>query len=275
MPETKSMRRRSPRVAMGACKAAVAALMTLTVMLSAYIGYTEADTLDGGVYYAVREEGGTVYVSLRWAGSGSGEGLRITGFSVEGAKTFRIDYVVTNNEATFAEISIGASQVIMPVNAILNRLEKPFTPYGDIAGRECERAVRILYDSLLLTGFRLADFQPDRAMRRDEFLSLAAAVTGRRASEVNKLWGAGELTRSVTFGEACYLLSGAMDFTMLKRGHYMNLNADHRYFEEVRTIFNAGLFTVDESAYKSGFSEDKPLSRGDAAIMLSRAMVAN
>ncbi|MHB8064056.1 MAG: hypothetical protein ACYDG2_15760 [Ruminiclostridium sp.] len=76
---------------------------------------------------------------------------------------------------------------------------------------------------------------------------------------------------NISIAEVCAILSKSFDFKTKSEGVFTKLKKNQWYSSFVQNMFNLKILTPQDSIYKS-FNETSYISRGNFAIMLSRAL---
>lgn len=227
------------------------------------------------------------------------KGIKIVAVSPRNGKTVNVTYSFTKGGSMSAATSIDEYMVIAPFRVITTNTDNlSFRPYSDIINTEYDEYVRHLHDGGITVAFSSAAFKPKTSITRAELASMLAVAlnlkldTASKAkyADVEKHWAKKYINAvvskgvmkaandkafkpddKVTVADACSIISKAFSFKTKSEGVYTKLKKNQWYTASVQNIFNLKILTPEDSIYKT-FKETNSISRGDFAMMLSRAL---
>lgn len=227
------------------------------------------------------------------------KGIKIVAVSPRNGKTVNVTYSLTKGGSTSAATSIDEYMVIAPFRVITTNTDNlSFRPYSDIINTEYDEYVRHLHDGGITVAFSSTAFKPKTSITRGELASMLAVAlnlkldTASKAkyADVEKHWakkyinavvGKGVMKAAndkafkpddkVTVADACSIISKAFSFKTKSEGVYTKIKKNQWYTASVQNVFNLKILTPEDSIYKT-FKETNNISRGDFAMMLSRAL---
>lgn len=230
-----------------------------------------------------------------------GKGIKIVAYSTSNGKTINITYAFDSKAATSACVEIDEAMVIAPFRVITtNSDDLNYRPFKDILNTEADNYIRHLHDIGITNGFSDGTFKPENTLTRAEAaVMLSTALNLQLDSKVdlsNKFkdtsnhWAKkyiaavvdkGIMTgftdktfrpnNKITVAEVCTIISKSFKFKTTSQGVYTKLKKDQWYSPYVQNIFNLQILTPNDSIYKQ-FNETSNITRGNFAIMLSRAL---
>jgi hypothetical protein len=155
-----------------------------------------------------------------------------------------------------------------------------------------------LYDAGIVNGRSDGTFAPDSFITRAEFMVLLVNSLKPKkmsentyvfsdisnhwakdiiliAAENNFISGYNDNTirpdRPITLAEVSSIISRAFNFKTSKNGMYSKLKKDRWYSDSVKKMFDSGILKVTDEIYDN-FDEESFITRGNCAIMISRAL---
>lgn len=230
-----------------------------------------------------------------------GKGIKIIAFSLSNGKTINVTYAFDKKVASSAFIEIDETMVLAPFRVITTNTDNLNNrPFKDILNTEFDDYIRHIHDVGITNGFSDGTFRPESTITRAEaavMLSTALNLKLENSSEfdnklkdINNHWAKKYITavaqkgimgggtdktfkpdNKISVAEVCTILSKAFDFKTKSQGVFTKLKKDKWYSLYVQNIFNLKMLTPQDSIYKS-FNEDSNISRGNFAMMLSRAL---
>lgn len=236
-----------------------------------------------------------------------GKKMEITSYSIlHGTKTVKIFYketeVAGKNQIDINLRGISNPNPINPVRVILYNVQKDnYSPFKDINGLESEIYIRHLHDAGLINGYDDGTFRPNSTISRAEFFTMMVRALGylpvqsseESFSDIENHWGKKEIMTAVkhglvkgngdgtirpddkiTIGQVALIIDRAYTIkTYGQKGVYEKLPTKEHYAKEsVKKMFDAGILTIHDSTYDD-FNIDRPATRAECAMMISRAMV--
>lgn len=227
------------------------------------------------------------------------KGIKIVAVSPRNGKTVNVTYSFTKGGSTSAVTSIDEYMVIAPFRVITTNTDNlSFRPYSDIINTEYDEYVRHLHDGGITVAFSSAAFKPKTSLTRAELASMLAVALNLKLdtaskskyADVEKHWAKKYINAlvskgvmkaandkafkpddKVTVADACSIISKAFSFKTKSEGVYTKLKKNQWYTASVQNVFNLKILTPEDSIYKT-FKETNSISRGDFAMMLSRAL---
>lgn len=230
----------------------------------------------------------------------TGKGIKIVAFSTSNGKTVNVTYSFTNKGTAQDSIELAESMVIAPFSVITTNTDNlNYRPFKDILNTEYDKYIRHIHDLGITNGFSDGTFKPQSTLTRAEaavMLSTALnlkvdSTSASKFSDVNSHWAKQYINpiiekgimsgysadktfrpnNKITVAEVCSIISNAFTFKTKSQGIFTKLKKDQWYSAHVQNIFNLKILTPQDSLYKS-FNETNSISRGDFAMMLSRAL---
>jgi hypothetical protein len=230
-----------------------------------------------------------------------GKGIRIVAYSPLNGKSINIAYAFDSKASVSDSIEIDAATVIAPFRVITQNTDNvKYRPFKDIINTEADEYICNIHDLGITSGFSDGTFKPDGTLTRAEaavMLSTAlnldisniSGSTGK-LRDINKHWAKKYINAvlnknimtgfsdntfrpdsKITVAEVCTILSKSFSFKTKYQGVFTKLKKNQWYSPYVQNIFNMKILTPDDSIYKK-FDEMSNISRGNFAIMLSRAL---
>lgn len=228
-----------------------------------------------------------------------GKGIKIIALSPKNGKTVNVTYAFVKGGKATASTEIDEAMVLAPFRVITTNTDAlNYRPYTDIINTEYDEYIRHLHDAGMLEAFAEAKFKPETSVTRAEAASVLAlalklkldANSKSKFSDVEKHWAKkyinavvdkgimGNVTSKdfkpddkITVAEVCSVISKSFKFKTKFQGVYTKLKKGQWYSDSVQNIFNLKILTPQDSIYKS-FKETNSISRGNFAMMLSRAL---
>ena len=231
----------------------------------------------------------------------TGKGIRIIAYSTVNGKVVNVTYAFDSKAATTASFEIDETMVLAPLRIITTNTDNlNYRPFKDILNTEADEYIRHIHDAGITNGFSDGTFKPQNTITRAEAaVMLATALNlkldsapefSNKFNDINKHWakkyinailnkeimtGFSDKTfrpnSKITVAEVCTILSKSFDFKTKSQGIFTKLKSNQWYSSYVQNIFNLKILTPQDSIYKS-FSETSYISRGNFAMMLSRAL---
>ncbi len=231
----------------------------------------------------------------------TGKGIKVMGFSIANGKAVNVTYAFTKEAANTATVEIDKAMVLAPFRVITTNTDNlSYRPFSDILNTEADEYIRHIHDVGITNGFLDGTFKPDNTLTRAEaavMLSTALNLKlentleySNKFKDINKHWaekyintilkegimtGFSDKTfrpnNKITVAEVCAIINKAFDFQTKNQGIFTKLKKDQWYSSFVQNIFNLKILTPEDSIYKS-FNETSNISRGNFAMMLSRAL---
>lgn len=229
----------------------------------------------------------------------SGLGVNILAFSISNGKTINVAYTLKKGAAASASTEIDESIVLAPFRVITTNSDNiNKRPFSDIANTEFDEYIRHLHDVGITSGFSDGTFRPGNTLSRAEAAAMLSVALNlkpddspnTKLKDVNGHWGKkyinailnkGIMTgysdktfrpnNKITVAEVCTIISKSFSFKTKSQGIFGKLKKNQWYSAYVQNVFNLKILTIEDSIYKN-FSENGNISRGNFAMMLSRAL---
>lgn len=252
-----------------------------------------------GVTYSAKQLGeNTIKITLK-ANLKKGQGIEITSASKRSGKVLNIFYKISNGVEGMEALDVDLRTMLPPIRIILTDIDNPEKPiFSDIKGIYAEEYIRHLHDMGALHGFPDGSFRPDKKVSRAEFVSLLLGAlkvdvkpkTSKKFKDISKHWakdaiytgvemkmingfkdGTFKPDKPITIAEAVKVIDNLFKFSTSVDTDFPKLNEKHWAFGSIRRLITAGIINRDDNLFKN-FKEDAPLSRADAAMIISRAI---
>ncbi len=259
------------------------------------------------IYTTERTDKYTISVSAFLREESVDNHLEITSYSIShGNKTVRIFYRETahpeRNKIDISLRGIPNPNEQHPVRIILyNVQQENAIPFNDIERIESERYIRHLHDAGFIEGYADGTFRPSNTISRAEFATMLVRVLGYEMVEegdtqfedIKNHWARREMMTAVnhgimqgydnvtiapedriTIGQVAIMLDRAYRInTHGQGGVYVKLPVrDHYAKASVKNMLDARILKTEDSTYNN-FDIDRPATRAECAMMISRAMV--
>ncbi|PYG89521.1 S-layer family protein [Ruminiclostridium sufflavum DSM 19573] len=231
----------------------------------------------------------------------AGKGIKIVAFSTANGKNINVTYAFDKKASASASLELEEAMVIAPFRVITtNTDDLNYRPFKDILNTEADNYIRHLHDIGVTDGFSDGTFRPENTLTRAEaavMLSQALKLQldstsdiGGKYKDTGKHWAGKHIAavaekgimtgfadktfrpdNKITVAEVCTIISKSFEFKTKSKGVFTKLKKNQWYSEYVQNIFDLQILTPSDSIYKS-FNEGSNISRGNFAIMLSRAL---
>lgn len=271
----------------------------IAILLAAVVLFTTGvqEVQAHGVKVTTQKIDGKYKITL--SSQESGLGVNILAFSISKGKTINIAYTLKKGAATSASTEIDESIILAPFRVITTNSDNiDGRPFSDIANTEFDEYIRNLHDVGITSGFSDGTFRPGNTLSRAEAAAMLSVALNlkpddsqnTKLKDVNGHWGrkyinavvnkgimAGYSDKTfrpnnkITVAEVCTIISKSFSFKTKAQGTFGKLKKNQWYSAYVQNIFNFKILTVEDSIYKN-FSENGNISRGNFAMMLSRAL---
>jgi len=230
-----------------------------------------------------------------------GKGIKIIAYSPLNGKVINVTYAFGSKAANSDSIEVDEATVIAPFRVVTQNTDNiKYRPFKDIINTEADEYICNIHDMGITNGFSDGTFRPSNTLTRAEAaVMLATALNLKlentadysdKLNDINKHWakkyinavlnknimtGFSDKTfrpnNKITVAEVCTILSKSFSFKTKYQGVFTKLKKNQWYSSYVQNIFNLKILTPEDSIYKS-FNETSNISRGNFAIMLSRAL---
>ena len=231
----------------------------------------------------------------------TGKGIRIAAYSTANGKTINVSYAFDKNAAATASVEIDENTVLAPFRVITTNTENlNYRPFKDILNTEADEYIRHIHDLGITGGYSDGTFKPENTLTRAEAAVMLATALNlkienssefdNKFKDIKKHWAKKYINATIkngimggtsatafnpdskiTVAEVCTIISKAFDFKTKSQGVFTKLKKNQWYSAYVQNIFNLKILTPQDSIYKT-FNETKNISRGNFAMMLSRAL---
>ncbi len=271
-------------------------------IISIIIIMSQSIVIASAVYTTETIDKYTIRVTVNEKQATVGKGIEVTSYSASYSdKTIKIFYKESDN-TNKNTIDIDTRSFVGPIRVVLYNVEQSEdTPFTDIKGIESELYIRHLHDMGLLNGDGDGNFRPGSTITRAEFFAMMVRALGYELVEegetlftdIDGHWGKKEILTAIKYG----LVKGNGDGTIkpndkvtigqvaliIDRAYRIKtygqdkiytklpLN-DHYAKESVKKMLDAGVLSTEDSTYNN-FNIDRPATRAECAMMISRAMV--
>ena len=268
-------------------------IIIFAVLVSTSLSYAH------GATYTVKQIGeNTITVTVK-ANLNDGKGIEITSASKREGKVLNIFYRVESGVQDSDSIDVDLRTMLPPVRIILTNISEPEQSlFPDIKGIYAEEYIRHLHDMGAVGGFPDGTFKPDNSVTRAEFVTMLLnslkvdKKTGSKGfKDTAKHWARDAINTAydmkiingfkdgtfrpdekVTAAQAAKMIASLFSFkTAIATVELPKLNEKHWAYSSIKAITNAGIIMRDDQLFKS-FKEDAYLSRGDCAMIISRAI---
>lgn len=271
----------------------------IAILLATVILFTMGvqDVQAHGVKVSTQKIDGKYKITL--SSQETGLGVNILAFSISKGKTINIAYTLKKGAAASASTEIDESIILAPFRVITTNSDNiEGRPFSDIADTEFDEYIRHLHDVGITSGFSDGTFRPGNTLSRAEAAAMLSVALNlkpddsqnTKLKDVNGHWGrkyinaivnkgimAGYSDKTfrpnnkITVAEVCTIISKSISFKTKAQGTFGKLKKNQWYSAYVQNIFNLKILTIEDSIYKN-FSENGNISRGNFAMMLSRAL---
>jgi len=232
----------------------------------------------------------------------TGKGIKIIAFSLVNGKVINITYAFDKKAATSNSIEIDESRVLAPFRVITTNTDNlNYRPFTDIINTEADDYIRHIHDIGLTNGFSDGTYRPQNTITRAEAAVMLATALNlklentsefdKKFKDINKHWAKKYINAilkedimtgyssdktfrpnsKITVAEVCSIISKSFDFKTKSQGVFTKLKKNQWYSSFVQNIFDLKILEPKDSIYEF-FNETSYISRGNFAIMLSRAL---
>lgn len=271
----------------------------ISVLLAAiiFVTFGMQNVQANGVRVATQQVDGKYRITL--TSQEAGLGINILAFSISNGKTINVAYTLKKGAAASSSTEIDESMVLAPFRVITTNSDNlDYRPFSDIINTEFDEYIRHIHDVGITSGFSDGTFRPNNTLSRAEAATMLATAlnlkpddsNNTKLKDVNGHWGKkyinavlnkGIMTgysdktfrpnNKITVAEVCTIISKSFNFKTKSEGTFSKLRKNQWYSNYVQNIFNLKILTIEDSIYKT-FSETSNISRGNFAMMLSRAL---
>ena len=272
------------------------AILIISLLLSTF---SSQGVLANGVRVTTEHRNAKYKITL--TSQEEGKGVKIIAYSPSNGRAINVTYAFDSKAAATASVELSEAMVIAPFRVITtNTDDLNFRPFKDIINTEADSYIRHLHDIGVTNGFSDGTFKPQNTLTRAEAaVMLATALNlkldnnadlSKKFKDSDKHWakkyiaavsekgimgGFDDKTfrpnNKITVAEVCTIISKSFEFKTTSKGVYTKLKKNQWYSAYVQNIFNLQILTPEDSIYKT-FNETSNISRGNFAIMLSRAL---
>ncbi len=253
-----------------------------------------------GLIYETKALGNNkIRITLKWSEPSEAKGIVIKSYYIENGKVLRITYDISTKAQKTAYIDYDLSSAIPPIRILLIKAgSESDVPFSDIKTCGTKDYIKHLHDAGIINGSSDGKFRPTDNMTRAEFVSILAKVLGLTGT-VQNTWGFKDLDKNpaknsillavkkglidgysdktfrpgspITLAEVSKAICKGFKFKTTGNGFYMKLKTNKWYSEYVKRMFDLRILSVKDSIYGK-INEEGPISRGNAAMIISRAM---
>ncbi|NLY42872.1 MAG: S-layer homology domain-containing protein [Clostridiaceae bacterium] len=271
-------------------------LSCILTIPTAYISFAETVT------YTLKYIGSnTVQVTLK--GANPGEYIQLRSVTASKGKNLYVHYGIVKNkseEVTTASVDCRVFGLVPPIRVLLKREGSEEPVFHDIQGHEAELYIQHLHDAGIVKGYEGGIFKPEGSITRAEFFTMMVKAKGypitnaqtNEFTDLNNHWGKDLIMTAVnnnlvkgngdgtirpddpvTIGQVAVVIDRAYPLRALKDGVYSKLaNSNHYAARSMKKMLDAGIVNIEDSMYRN-FNLDRPATRAECAMMISRAMV--
>lgn len=273
-------------------------IITILLLFSLLTWYNPAFAT--GMIYKTQDLGkGKMKITLIQDGSQKPPSVAVTFYYLKNSKTLVVGYKNTPALQSAPSMTFDTKNALLPIRIILAKdNDRDNLPFKDIKGLESEEFIRHLHDAGIMGGDSVGNFNPTKTLSRAEFcVMLVKALNLSTKSDktlpfkdIAKHWGRNYIlaatqkgllsgysnktfrpNNAISIAEACSVVSKAFKFKTKRQVVMTKLKTGKWYSPSVKSVFDMGLFLANDSIYKK-FNEESPISRANAAILLSRAL---
>jgi major membrane immunogen (membrane-anchored lipoprotein) len=271
----------------------------ITIILTALIfSCSVVQIAEANGVKAVTVKSGSIY-KITLSSQEKSKGLRIVAYSIKNGKTINISYSFDQKEKKPAEVIIDQNSVIAPFRVITTNTDNlKFRPFNDIYNTEADEYIRHLHDAGIIAGSTDGSFKPNNTITRAEVavmlcnalnLNIADKSYKNPYKDTSNHWAKNYISAvskkgimsgnngkfrpndRITVAEVCVITNKAFTFNTKSQGVFTKLHKNKWYSNDVKKIFDLRILTPQDSIYNT-FNEEKPISKGNFAMMLSRAL---
>lgn len=254
---------------------------------------------NGAIYNIKEEDESQILIELSSRDENVSKGINITYFYLVNGKTLHIGYETGENMPKKTYLQYNLINAIPPIKVrLIDINNRNKLPFDDIKDVEAEEHIMHLYDAGVVNGKPDGTFAPDSFITRAEFMvllvnSLKLKIKTEQTnmfSDINNHWAKNVILiaaennfisgyddntirpdRTITLAEVSSIISRAFTFKTTKNGMYSKLKLDRWYSNSVKKMFDSEILKVSDEIYDN-FDEENFITRGDCAIMISRAL---
>jgi uncharacterized protein YxeA len=229
------------------------------------------------------------------------KGIKIVAFSPSNGKVINVTYALDSKAASSAFFEIEEGMVIAPFRVKTTNTDNlNYRPFSDILNTEFDEYICHIHDIGITNGFSDGTFKPGNTITRAEAaVMLATALKleadnttayDKKFNDISKHWAKKYINAilkkgimkgvsnnsfkpdsKISVAEVCTIISKSFEFKTKSNGIFTKLKKNQWYSQYVQNIFDLKILTPNDGIYDS-FSETSNISRGNFAMMLSRAL---
>lgn len=230
----------------------------------------------------------------------SGYGIEITSASKKDMKTLNIFYRIDKGVTDKNSIEFDTRLMAYPYKIILINIDTPNDPmFSDISNLKDADYIKHLASASIINGYSDNTFRPNNNITRAEFMKII--LLGKNINieanikndykDIDKHWAKNiVLTASksgyingfsdktikpndnITFGQACKIIDIAFALKTINTSDLPNSN-NHWASGFAKKLLGYGIIQNTDEIYKN-FNLDKPLTREQCAMLISRALTS-
>lgn len=245
----------------------------------------------------------TLRVTVKWSNPGETKGIAIRSYAVEGGKTIKIGYEAVSGKPAYDSKEFDTRSFLPPVRILLFNINDVSTPvFKDVKDHFALNYIQHLHDAGIVNGRPDGTFGPNDSVSRAEFMTMMVkalklegpADNPKGYKDINKHWAKNTLLiaaknnlisgypdktlrpdSSITLAEVSAVISRAFTFKTSKNAVYDKIKPGQWYTPYLKKMLDCGILSIEDNLYKYQFNEEAKLSRGNCAMMISRALSTN
>lgn len=245
----------------------------------------------------------TLRVTVKWSNPSDTRGIAIRSYSVEGGKTLNIGYEAVSGKPSTDSKDFDTRSLLPPVRIRLFNINDQSTPvFKDVKDHYALSHIHHLHDAGIVNGRPDGTFGPNESVSRAEFMAMMVralklegiADNPKGFKDINNHWAKNTLLiasknnlisgypdntlrpdNPITLAEVSAVISRAFNFKTSKNAVYDKLKSSQWYTPYVKKMMDSGILNTDDNLYMYQFNEEANLSRGNCAMMISRALSTN
>lgn len=275
-------------------------VMVYIIIISGFIFLNVNLSFSHGLNYEIEQLGNNKErVLLKWSDVEDRKGFSTLYHYFVNGKTLHIGYELKEGYPSEAYIDYELNNVLYPIRVNIHEVGKlDYAPFVDIKGLETKEYITHLHDAGIIDGLPDGSFSPNSLISRAEFMVImvkALGIEGRtenvkRFSDIDKHWakeyillaannglisgyedGTVKPDKTITVSEVSAILAKSFSYKTTNNAIYSKVKQGKWYSNSVKKMFDVGVLTVKDTIYKS-FDEESNISRGNCAMMVSRAI---
>lgn len=272
----------------------IACILTLIISSLPLIAYAH-----GAVFEQKMVGENTLRVTLKWSNSSEAGTINIVSAAPHG-KYIDIAYEVRTDGKGTQSMDFDTRGILMPACIKLYNIKDYDSPtFPDIKDNYAGEYIHHLHDAGIVNGAPNGTFSPNSSVTRAEFMTMmvkalkleGTATNTQGFTDLNNHWAKNTMLLAakngliagypdktirpdgkITLAEVCAVISRGFTIKTSNNGIYSGLKQGEWYSNYVKKMFDSGIITTNDNLYKYQFNEKSNLSRGNCAMMISRAM---